>query len=140
MKNRVNKNSCDVYITIFVLIILYVLAIVMAACLQGLDRNSWVSFVIIIFWIVLYGQSIAMAACFREPHALKIGRRLKDSGLILIIIRWLSSALPYCICIMPHFFPPYHAISDTVLWVLFFLIFTWMMITITRKQLYRNEN
>jgi hypothetical protein len=60
MKNRVNKNSCDICITIFVLIVLYVLAIVMAACLQGLDKNSWVSFVAIIFWIVLYGQSIVI--------------------------------------------------------------------------------
>ena len=83
------------------------------------------AFFLIIFWIMLYGVSIVIAlAAAEERYRSKI--------------TW-ESILPYFIGNLPVLFGIFyhgnnHGLLDTILFVLFSLILTWILIFVGKKK------
>jgi hypothetical protein len=102
-------------------------------------NNSLIFYVVIFAWIVLYGVSIVIAAAQSQESPIN-WKALEEDGVKAwnqephcSKITW-RSILPYFISVVPTFFPPYHGILDTVLYILFFLILTRILVWSARKQ------
>ena len=123
-----------------------------------MDKNSLVFPVLIFAWIVLYGISIALAAILdsavtaardttkaaaKELHinwkvlekdAIKAWNQKPHRPMVSCWFISFLRYLPYFISVVPEFFPPYHGILDTALYILSFLILTRVMVWSVRKQ------